>query len=125
MDAVARDSAKKSGKEDGPQVGISRRKVLAGVGAGAVSIAGAALTGKSAAAASVIKSGVGRVAADPGDKHEPKDMKLVGFNDLQIRSTYQPVVHRYSGDRYILFAGHHALGNDPVTGASATDASGS
>ena len=117
MDAVARDSAKKSGKEDGPQVGISRRKVLVGVGAGAVSIAGAALTGKSAAAASVIKSGVGRVAADPGDKHEQKDMKLVGFNDLQNRSTYQPVVHRYPGDRYILFAGHHALGNDPVTGA--------
>src|SRR2546428_4934744 len=44
-------------------------------------------------------------------------MKLVGFNDLQNRSTYQPVVHRYPGNRYILFAGHHALGNDPVTGA--------
>jgi len=59
MGALARDPAKKSGEEEGPQVGISRRKVLVGVGAGAVSIAGAALTGKSAAAASVIKSGAG------------------------------------------------------------------
>src|SRR5437870_7451035 len=114
MDAVARDSAKKSGKEDGPQVGISRRKVLAGVGAGAVSIAGAALTGKSAAA-SVIKSAPGQPAADPSDANE--NMKLVGFDDLQNRSAYQPVVQRYPGNRYILFVGHHALGNDPVTGA--------
>jgi hypothetical protein len=34
-------------------------------------------------------------------------MRLVGFHDLQGRSAYQPVVHRY-GDRRILFVGHHA-----------------
>ena len=45
-----------------------------------------------------------------------KNMELVGTNDLQARSTYQPTVHRYPGDRYILFAGHHALGTNPVTG---------
>jgi hypothetical protein len=35
------------------------------------------------------------------------DLRLVGQNDLQARSAYQPVVHRY-GDRRILFVGHHA-----------------
>jgi len=35
------------------------------------------------------------------------DMRLVGQHDLQARSAYQPVVHRY-GDRRILFVGHHA-----------------
>lgn len=44
-----------------------------------------------------------------------KDMKLVGTNDLQARSTYQPWVQK-QGDRYILYAGHHALGTNPVTG---------
>ena len=125
MGAVARDPAKKLGEEEETQVGISRRKVLVGVGAGAVSIAGAAFTGKSAAAATVIRPGAGQPVADSDDQdedddgheREKKDMKLVGFNALQNRSTYQPVVHRYPGNRYILFAGHHALGNDPVTGA--------
>ncbi len=46
---------------------------------------------------------------------EHKDMKLVGTDDLQHRSTYQPVVHK-QGNRYILYAGHHALGTNPVTG---------
>ena len=36
-------------------------------------------------------------------------MSLVGTNDLQARSTYQPTLHKYSSKRYILFAGHHAL----------------
>src|SRR5215467_12098846 len=43
------------------------------------------------------------------------NMQLVGTNDLQARSTYQPVVHKQGG-RYILYAGHHALGTNPVTG---------
>jgi LVIVD repeat len=37
------------------------------------------------------------------------NMSLVGTNDLQARSTYQPTLHKYSAKRYILFAGHHAL----------------
>jgi len=37
------------------------------------------------------------------------NMKLVGTNDLQARSTYQPTLHKYPHNRYILFAGHHAL----------------
>ena len=44
------------------------------------------------------------------------NMELVGTNDLQARSTYQPTVHRYPGDRYILFGGEHPLATNPVTG---------
>ena len=41
-----------------------------------------------------------------GDAPEAKNMRLVGWNDLQARSAYQPIIHRY-GDRYIAFIGHH------------------
>ena len=43
-----------------------------------------------------------RVGAPP----EAKNMRLVGYNDLQARSAYQPVIHR-QGDRYIAYIGHH------------------
>jgi hypothetical protein len=49
---------------------------------------------------------VGAAGADGLFSH---DMKLVGTNDLQSRSTYQPTVHKYSFGRYILFTGHHTL----------------
>jgi hypothetical protein len=43
-------------------------------------------------------------------------MRLVGRDDLQGRSAYQPIVHPY-GDRRILFVGHHAgEASNPVTG---------
>jgi hypothetical protein len=34
------------------------------------------------------------------------DMQLVGYNDLQARSAYQPVIHK-QGDRWIAYIGHH------------------
>src|SRR5262249_30505268 len=37
------------------------------------------------------------------------NMTLVDTNDLQARSTYQPTLHKYPQNRYILFNGHHAL----------------
>jgi hypothetical protein len=37
---------------------------------------------------------------------EAKDMVLVGYNDLQARSAYQPVIHEQSG-RWIAYIGHH------------------
>jgi hypothetical protein len=39
-------------------------------------------------------------------------MRLVGFNDLQGRSAYQPTIHR-QGDRWIAYIGHHG-GTDAV-----------
>ncbi|HLH87849.1 MAG TPA: hypothetical protein VKX28_05270 [Xanthobacteraceae bacterium] len=41
-----------------------------------------------------------------GDPPEAKNMRLVGYNDLQGRSAYQPVIHK-QGDRYIAYIGHH------------------
>jgi hypothetical protein len=41
-----------------------------------------------------------------GDPPEAKNMRLVGFSDLQARSAYQPIVHK-QGDRYIAYIGHH------------------
>ena len=44
------------------------------------------------------------------------DMRLVGHDDLQARSAYQPIVHAY-GERRILFVGHHAgEAPNPLTG---------
>ena len=48
--------------------------------------------------------------ADDPQGASSHNMRLVGTNDLQARSTYQPTLHKYSRNRYILFAGHHALG---------------
>ena len=41
-----------------------------------------------------------------GDPPEAKNMRLVGYNDLQARSAYQPTIQR-QGDRYIVYIGHH------------------
>lgn len=44
------------------------------------------------------------------------DLRLVGRDDLQARSAYQPIVHAY-GERRILFVGHHAgEALNPATG---------
>lgn len=37
---------------------------------------------------------------------EAKDMELVGYNDLQARSAYQPTIHEQGG-RWIAYIGHH------------------
>jgi hypothetical protein len=41
-----------------------------------------------------------------GDPPDARNMRLVGMNDLQARSAYQPTIHR-QGDRYIAYIGHH------------------
>jgi hypothetical protein len=43
-----------------------------------------------------------------GDKHRSHDMKLVGTNDLQARSAYQPIVHEHPDGRFIAYIGHHS-----------------
>jgi hypothetical protein len=47
--------------------------------------------------------------ADDGQGASSHNMRLIGTNDLQARSTYQPTVHKYARNRYILFTGHHTL----------------
>ncbi len=47
-----------------------------------------------------------------GDPPEARNMRLVGYNDLQARAAYQPTIHK-QGDRYIAYIGHHG-GTDAV-----------
>ena len=69
-----------------------------------------------AIAMALLVVGAGRAdARDDEDRdNESKNMKLVGFNNLQARSTYQPTLHKQGG-RYFIYAGHHAYG-DPGEG---------
>jgi hypothetical protein len=57
------------------------------------------------------------VAAAAGQqKPEKSNMELVGYNDLQGRSAYQPVIQK-QGDRWITYVGHHAgVATNPLTG---------
>ena len=41
-----------------------------------------------------------------GDPPEVSNMRLVGYSDLQARSSYQPTIHKH-GNRYIAYVGHH------------------
>ncbi len=56
-----------------------------------------------------------------GDPPEAQNMRLVGYDDLQARSAYQPTIHR-QGNRYIAYIGHHGGTNrvaapvNPMTG---------
>jgi len=46
------------------------------------------------------------------EKPEAKDMALVGYDDLQGRSAYQPTIHEQNG-RWIAYIGHHG-GTDDI-----------
>jgi hypothetical protein len=47
-----------------------------------------------------------------GEAPDAKDVRLVGYSDLQARSAYQPTIHK-QGSRYIAYIGHHG-GTDAV-----------
>ena len=55
------------------------------------------------------------LSAQSNNNAESRNMQLLGFNDLQSRSAYQPVVQQ-QGVQYILYVGHHSLGTNPLTG---------
>ena len=53
-----------------------------------------------------------------GAPPESKNMRLVGYDDLQARSAYQPTIAR-QGERYIAYVGHHGgKADNPQTGQS-------
>ena len=56
--------------------------------------------------AALTVSAAAQSAPKIGDPPEAKDMRLIGANDLQARSAYQPTIHK-QGDRYIAYVGHH------------------
>jgi len=52
-----------------------------------------------------------------GHGAEARDMELVGHDDLQGRSAYQPTIHQQRG-RFIAYVGHHGgRARNPLTGA--------
>ena len=62
-----------------------------------------------------------------GHGAEARDIELVGQDDLQGRSAYQPTIHRQGG-RFIAYVGHHGgrarnplTGNDEDNGTSVVD----
>ena len=56
------------------------------------------------------------VGAAAQQKAEKSNMDLVGYNDLQGRSSYQPTIHK-QGDRWIAYIGHHGgMQLNPLTG---------
>ena len=46
-----------------------------------------------------------------GAPPEASNMRLVGYDDLQARSAYQPTIH-HQGDRWIAYIGHHGGTDD-------------
>ena len=57
-----------------------------------------------------------RASAQKSPAAEKSNMELVGWNDLQGRSAYQPLVHK-QGERFIAYIGHHgAAVLNPLTG---------
>jgi hypothetical protein len=78
-------------------------------------------TALSVAAAAFCFVSASAQAPKVGDPPEAKNMRLVGYNDLQARSAYQPTIHR-QGNRYIAYIGHHGgtqsvpKPNNPMTG---------
>lgn len=51
-----------------------------------------------------------------GQRAEAENMRLVGFNDLQARSAYQPTIQNQGG-RFIAYVGHHGgSALNPLTG---------
>src|SRR5262245_43135745 len=66
----------------------------------------------------------GVAAQQRADMH---NMRLVGFDDLQARSAYQPVIRQH-GDRWLAYIGHHGgtqlnplTGNQEINGTSILD----
>ena len=55
-------------------------------------------------------------AAVAQQRTEKSNMDLVGYDELQGRSAYQPIVHK-QGDRFIAYVGHHGgSALNPLTG---------
>src|SRR5204863_9969031 len=67
----------------------------------------------SAAALGIVLAGAAEYKAEVPEAH---NMRLVGYNDLQARSSYQPVIHDQGG-RQIAYIGHHGGEKlNPLTG---------
>ena len=58
----------------------------------------------------------GTARAQDTSKPESRNMRLVGYNDLQARTAYQPTIQK-QGNRWIAYVGHHGDEKlNPLTG---------
>src|SRR6266849_4625180 len=112
-----------SGSTQEPRQTVTRRRLLAGAGAAGVGVVGAGILASCSPSAPAAPSASAAISVAPvpsatsAAAATSKDMKQVGFNDLQSRSAYEPTIAKYPNGRYILFVGHHTLDVDPVTKA--------
>lgn len=61
-------------------------------------------------------AGCGHLWGQETTKSEAKNMRLVGYSDLQQRTAYQPIIHK-QGNRWIAYVGHHGdKMMNPLTG---------
>lgn len=60
-----------------------------------------------ALAAGLVLSSSVEAAPKKGASPPAHNMRLVGTNDLQARSAYQPIVHEHPDGRFIAYVGHH------------------
>src|SRR5258705_13889750 len=60
---------------------------------------------RAACAASLFFLATVACAQDP-TQPQSLNMRLVGYSDLQARSSYQPTIHK-QGNRYVAYVGHH------------------
>ena len=68
------------------------------------------------AAGAALAAEDGAYIAPASRKVESKNMRLVGYNDLQARSAYQPLIVK-QGERWIAYIGHHGGKSvNPITG---------
>src|SRR2546428_324717 len=100
---------------------LSRREVLVGVGALGVGAVGAGILGSCQSPSAPVAPAASAAPAPPASQTaaarapQSLDMKMIGFNDLQSRSSYQPTILKYPNGRYILLVGHHTLDVHPAT----------
>ena len=86
---------------------VNRRSIGAAVAAAGL---GLVTTGNTWAAED------GAYIAPASRKVESKNMRLVGYSDLQARSAYQPLIVK-QGDKFIAYVGHHGGKHvNPLTG---------
>jgi len=98
-------------KKDLFETRATRRELLSGAAAGA---------GALVAASPLLRTWGNSEEDDAEDETrgaQARNMRLVGHNDLQARSAYQPVIHQQPGEdgpRWIAYIGHH--GGKSLTG---------
>jgi len=86
--------------------------------AGACRFAGLALTAAAAGLLTACQTTATQGTQGTRDPRqvEARNMQLVGHNDLQARTAYQPVIHQ-QGNRWIAYVGHHGgVQFNPLTG---------